>query len=145
MPIYLDLANLIFSKAIIEAKYQGGCEQFRKDWNITDSNRNDEDDELFMLAAMNVDEFDLDPLFEKGLSYDDENQKSTDFVAVGRYEGALWETNWLKSNASFAWHVNCKKEQQERAIEISEHMTMDVIEDYLNKGIEVLKTIRTEK
>jgi len=145
MPIYLDLANLIFSKAIIEAKYQGGCEQFRKDWNITDSNRNDEDDELFMLAAMNVDEFDLDPLLEKGLSFDDEKQSSTDFVAVGRYEGALWETNWLKANASFAWHVNCKKEQQERAIEISEHMTMDVIEDYLNKGIEVLKTIRTEK
>ena len=145
MPIYLDLANLIFSKAIIEAKYQGGCEQFRKDWNITDSNRNDEDDELFMLAAMNVDEFDLDPLLEKGLSFDDEKQSSTDFVAVGWYEGALWETNWFKANASFAWHVNCKKEQQERAIEISEHMTMDVIEDYLNKGIEVLKTIRTEK
>ena len=145
MPIYLDLANLIFSKAIIEAKYQDGCEQFRKDWNITDSNRNDEDDELFMLAGMNVDEFDLDPLLEKGLSFDSEKQTSTDFVAVGRYEGALWETNWLKANATFAWHVNCKKEQQERAVEIGEKMDMYEIETLLNKGIKVWATIRTEK
>ena len=143
MPIYLDNANLIFSKAIIEVKYAGGCEQFRNDWKIDSSSVNDEDDELFTLVAMNVDEFNLDLLLEKGLSFDSEKQRSTDFVAVGRYEGALWDTNWLKANATFAWHVNCKKQQEERAIEISEHMTIDVIEELLNKGIEVLKTIRT--
>ena len=145
MPLYLDNANLIFSKAIIEAKYAGGCEQFRNDWKMDSNSLNDEDDELFMLAVINVDEFDLYPLFKKGLSFDSEKQTSTDFVAVGRYEGVFWEPNWLKANASFAWHVNCKKEQEERAIEISEHMTMDVLEKLLNKGIEVLKTIRTGK
>ncbi|NJN25518.1 MAG: hypothetical protein HC819_05920 [Cyclobacteriaceae bacterium] len=55
MPIFIHLANLVFEKNILEAKYFGGCEQFRIDWNIACSEVHQEDDELFSLSAMNID------------------------------------------------------------------------------------------
>lgn len=59
MPIYLHLATLIIKKTAIESSYFGGLIQFRIDYSIGLENHNQEDNELFALAGMNIDEFDL--------------------------------------------------------------------------------------
>ena len=143
MPVYLDLANLVFEKELLEKKYLGGCNQFRIDWNIINSKVNQEDDELISIASMNMDEFDLGTLIERGLEFDSEKQFSDDFAAISRYGGAQWENYWLNSNATFAWHVNCDPKQKERAIHIGEVLTMDKALELNNKGINVFKTIMT--
>jgi len=47
MPVYLDLANLIFDKKLLDQKYRGGCAQFRIDWGVMNSGVNQEDDYLY--------------------------------------------------------------------------------------------------
>lgn len=143
MPVYLDLANLVFEKKLLDQKYFGGCDQFRLDWNIIDSEVNQEDDELISLVSMNIDEFEIEKLIENGLEFNSDLQYSNDFVAISRYGGAHWETDWLNSNETFAWHVNCDPKQKERAVHISEIMTMDKIQELYDKGIDVFKTIKT--
>ena len=144
MPVYLDLANLVFEKQLLDQKYIGGCDQFRLDWNTINSEANEEDDELISLASMNLDEFEIDKLIERGLEFNSDLQCSNDFVAISRYGGAHWEVDWLNSNETFAWHVNCDAKQKERAIQIGEVMTMDKIQELSDKGINVFKTIKTD-
>ena len=144
MPVYLDLANLVFEKRLLDQKYTGGCDQFRLDWNTINSEANEEDDELISLASMNIDAFEIDKLIERGLEFNSDLQYSNDFVAISRYGGAHWETDWLNSNETFAWHVNCDAKQKERAIQIGEVMTMDKIQELSDKGINVFKTIKTD-
>ena len=93
---------------------------------------------------MNMDVFEIDKLMERGLEFNADLQHSNDFVAISRYGGAHWTTDWLNSNQTFAWHVNCNPKQKIRAIEIGEVMTMDKIQALLDKGINVLKTIKTD-
>ena len=62
MPVYLDLASLIFDKKILDQKYKGGSNQFRIDWNVTNSKVHQEDDELLSLAQMDMNDFDIDKL-----------------------------------------------------------------------------------
>jgi len=141
MPVFLHLANLVFDKKIITHKYDGGCSQFKIDFEIEKSNVNQEDDELFLVAKMNMDEFDLSTLIKKGLSY--KNNFSNDFVAISRYGGAHWKTDWLNENGTFAWSSNCDQNQKDRAVEIGEVMTMDKIQELAEEGINVFKTIKT--
>jgi len=143
MPVYLDIANYIFDKQALEKKYKGGCTQFRVDWKVGDNDTSQEDDELICFARMNVDEFDLDMLIGAGLSYDDEQGHSEDFVALTRYGGAIWEVKWLSYNSTYAWHVDCKKWQKEKALYISEEMTLEKIQELLAQGVEVFKTIKS--
>ena len=142
MPVFLELANLIFEKELLNKKYQGGCAQFRIDWKIPDSEVNQEDDELISIASMNLDEFEIDKLVRLGLEFDADKQFSNDFVAVSRYGGASWEVDWLECNESFAWHPNCLPEQKTRAKYLSEEIPLDEIFDLLDQGIEVFKTIK---
>ena len=144
MPVYLDLANLVFEKRLLDQKYFGGCEQFRLDWNTINSEANEEDDELISLASMNIDAFEIDKLIERGLEFNSDLQYSNDFVAISRYGGAHWVTDWLNNNDTFAWHVNCDAKQKERAVQIGEVMTMDKIQELGDKGINVFKTIKTD-
>ena len=144
MPVYLDLANLVFEKRLLDQKYIGGSDQFRLDWNTINSEANQEDDELLSLASMNMDDFEIDKLIERGLEFNSDLQHSNDFVAISRYGGAHWETDWLNNNETFAWHVNCDAKQKERAIQIGEVMTMDKIQELGDKGIDVYKTIKTD-
>ena len=144
MPLYLDLANLVFDKKHLDRKYAGGCDQFRIDWNMINSEVNQEDDELISLTTMNIDEFEIEKLINRGLEFDAELQFSNDFVAISRYGGEHWTTKWLASNGTFAWHVNCHPLQKERAVEIGEVMTMDKIQELFDKGINVFKTIKTD-
>jgi hypothetical protein len=145
MPIYLDVENLVFNKQLLDQNYRGGSKQFRIDWNIVDSYVHQEDDELISLAAMNMDEFEIEVLTARGLAFDSDKQYSSDFIAISRYGGALWEAAWLNCNETFAWHVNCDPKQKARAKEISEEMTMDVIKDLMDKGIDVFQTIKSDK
>ena len=144
MPVYLDLANLVFEKRLLDQKYLGGCDQFQLDWNTINSEANEEDDELISLASMNMDEFELDRLIERGLEFNSDLQYSNDFVAISRYGGVHWEVDWLNNNDTFAWHVNCDPKQKERAVQIGEVMTMDKIQELGDKGINVFKTIKTD-
>ena len=142
MPIHLELANLVFDKKLLDQKYTGGCVQFRIDWHIMDSELHQEDDELISIGAMNVDDFTIEKLTDRGLEFDSDSQSSNDFVAISRYDGEHWTTDWLKCNAVFAWHENCDPKQKERAVEIGERMTMDQIQELFDRGINVFTTIR---
>jgi len=69
-PVYLHISNLIIKKEAIAEKYNGGLEKFRKDYNIPESEINQEDGSLFSLGKMNPDEFDIEKLLQNGLSFD---------------------------------------------------------------------------
>ena len=143
MPIYIHLANMIVDKKIIDTKYDGGCNQFRIDWDIDAGIYNQEDDELFGVARMNADEFDIEKLIQGGLEYNEDAENSNDFVIITRYDGALWQTDWLDNNGIFAWHSNCIQEQKDRALHIGEVMTMQEVIDLSEKGVNVFETIKT--
>jgi hypothetical protein len=102
MPVYLNIFNLIIKKDTISEKYIGGLEKFRKDYQIDNSEINQEDDELFALGAMNSDEFDIEDLILNGLSFDNNNQSFNDFTIIYRYDNSLLEVNWLQHNRVFA-------------------------------------------
>ena len=142
MPIYLNIYNLIIKKDSIIEKYIGGLEQFRKDYQINTSEINQEDDELFSLGAMNQDEFDIDDLMLKGLSFDSINQPLNDFTIIYRYDNSLLsEVNWLKHNRVFAWHIETSNNSLAVVNQISE-MSMDKIGELVENGENPLKTIR---
>ena len=143
MPVFLHLANLVFDKNSIEKKYNGGCVQFRTDWNLANSKANQEDDELFLIAAMNIHDFNILEFKKRGIDFNNEINYSKHFVAISRYGNALWKTDWFKHNGTFAWHSNCNQEQKDRAIEIGEVMTMDKIQELAENGINVFETIKT--
>jgi len=143
MPIYIHLANLVFNKKIISEKYVGGCNQFRIDWDIDTNERNQEDDELFSISAMNADEFEIDVLIWRGLDFNRGMNQSSDFTSITRYGGALWQVDWLNHNTCFAWHLTCNQEQKDKAVHIGEVMTMDKIQDLADQGINVFETIKT--
>ncbi len=63
MPVYIHLSNLVFTKSDIEQHYKGGLEAFRERFFWKDCN-NQEDNEIFAIAAMNPDELPVDELKE---------------------------------------------------------------------------------
>lgn len=142
MPVYLHLANLIVDKAAVARKYAGGLEQFRLDYRIGGYNFNQEDDELFNIATMNIDEFDLERLTSKGLHYEEEPGFSPDFVLKYRYAKTMWDVPWLQYTIIFAWHIHAKQELIDRAMEIG-NMTVGEISEQQSKGIEPFATIRS--
>lgn len=140
MPIYIDLANLIFEKETIRRKYHGGIEQFRIDYDFSDESVNQEDDLLFSLAAMNVGDFYVDLLVANGLHFDGAAQCSTDFAAIERYGDFNWKYDGLVHNSVFVWHVNTPIHKIERAREIG-NMLMDDLLKLMDAGENPLKTI----
>ncbi len=141
MPIFLDIFNLIVDKKAVNEKYAGGIIQFRIDYNIPLSEINKEDDELFLLGQMNADQFDIDLLVSKGLSFDEVNQKSEDFTIVYRYGNNFWEVNWLEHNRVFAWHIDTNKELKIKVAAICEMSAEDICIQ-IEKGNNLLNTIR---
>ena len=139
MPVYIELANLIVPKPVIEKKYAGGADQFRKDYSIGD-NHHQEDDLLFSISRMNCDDYDLKKLVEKGLDYDFKEGRSTDFTILSRYGGVLWDMDWLEYNDMFAWHINTEEEKIDMARKRNE-LTMDKISEMFELGMNPFKTI----
>jgi len=76
MAVYLHIYNLIISKKAVTEKYKGGGFLFRKDYYPSLSGIHQEDDEMFSLAQMNVDKFDIDRLISNGLSFDKDKHTS---------------------------------------------------------------------
>ena len=64
-------------------------------------------------------------------------------MAISRYGGALWQTDWLESNDIFVWHKAAKASQIERAKHISTEMFMDEIDKLMEQGIYVMDTIKS--
>lgn len=141
MPVYLHIFNLVIDKKAINEKYAGGVEQFRIDYEISLSEINQEDDELFSLGQMNADQFDIDSLILKGLSYDIDNQKSEDFTIVYRYGELFWNVKWLKHNTVFAWHIDTSPDLISKMEGICE-MTVDDIMKEMENGNNLFKAIR---
>lgn len=141
MPVYLHFANLLVSKEAVHNKYSGGLEQFRLDYRINSDNENEEDVDLFSIAKMNIDEFDIDHLIAKGLQYDTELNRSDDFTIKSRYGSYLWATNWIVDNEIFAWHINTPQEQIDKAQTIA-NTTLDKLEEMYNNGTNPFATIK---
>jgi hypothetical protein len=93
---------------------------------------------------MNDDQFDIDHLVSRGLSYDVVNQKSDDFNIVYRYGDNFWDVNWLEHNGVFAWHIDTHTELKIKTSEISE-MTLYDLSIEIDKGNNPFKTIRLEE
>jgi len=140
MPVYIELANLIVPKPVIEKKYAGGADQFRTDYSIDGDNYHQEDDLLFSISRMNCDDYDLKKLVEKGLDYDFKEGRSTDFTILSRYGGVLWDMDWLEYNGMFAWHINTEEEKIDMARKRNE-LTMDKISEMFELGMNPFKTI----
>jgi hypothetical protein len=143
MPVYLHLFNLVIDKKAVIRKYTGGIAQFRIDYDILLSEINQEDDELFSLGQMNADQFDIDSLISKGLSYDIYGEKSEDFTIVYRYGDLLWDVKWLEHNRVFAWHIDISDDVKLKMNKVCE-MTMDDLVKQMEKGNNLLKPIRLE-
>ena len=141
MATYVHIYNLIIRKQAVIEKYSGGIKQFRIDYNIPSSEINQEDDELFSLGQMNDDQFDVDSLISKGLSFDAAKQKSDDFVILYRYGDLFWDANWIEHNKVFAWHIETSNEILLK-VDVISNMTMDDISEQFEKGNNLFKTIR---
>lgn len=140
MPIYVDLANLIIEKETVRKKYQGGIDQFRLDYTFGEESVNQEDELLFSLTCMNVNEFRIDDLVVNGLHFDKASQSSSDFTIMTRYGDFMWKYEGLVHNHVFVWHVNTPIHQIERAKEIG-NMLMDDLLKLMDAGENPLKTI----
>jgi len=141
MPVYLHIFNLIIDKKAVNEKYTGGVEQFRIDYEIPLSEINQEDDELFSLGQMNADQFDIDSLKSKGLSFDNDKQKSDDFTIVYRYGELLWDVKWLKHNSVFAWHLDTSPDLISKMEGICKMPVNDIMKE-MDNGNNLLKAIR---
>jgi hypothetical protein len=133
---------LIVLKSSVVKSYRGGLEQFRLDHHINNESLNQEDDLLFSITRMNVDEFDLDSLVDNGLHYDDSNSRSRDFTIHGRLSGFIWEVGWLTENAVFAWHQEDDPDLIRKSILMGQ-ITMDEVVKMQDAGLNPFDTIRS--
>ena len=140
MPVYIHPANLIINKKAITERYNGGIEQFRKDFG-DDNKFFQEDVELFALARMNCDEFNERKLVDGGLHYDRETNTSKDYVIVSRYGGGLWQVDWLTNTGVFAYHTDCSPEHREKVNEIGSK-TVEELQIIFDAGGNPFETIR---
>jgi hypothetical protein len=140
MPIYIHLSNLILDKQAVQARYPGGVEQFRIDFDIEADNYHQEDERLFSLATMNSDELDIDLLISKGLDFEEDKGSSSDFVILNRYGGAEWPVDWLTDNRLFAWHIDASPASIALAEQIGNE-SMDSIKVRYERGEDPFATI----
>ena len=140
MPLAIDIFVLIVPKKVLETKYTGGIEQFKKDFfrgNDTDM----EDGELLGVGYMDADDVNIEKLMMGGLSFNASELFSEDFIIVSRYENPLlWPCRWLIHNSLHAWHVDASEENKKRAEEVG-NMTMDRIVELIDKDQNPLGTI----
>ena len=135
MPVYIHLSNLVIPKKEVKKHYKGGLKAFRERFFCKDC-RNQEDNELFCIAAMNPDELPIDflkencmqPVFEAG-NYD----------IVFKY-GAKSSVEWLTVKTPFMWHRDCAPAQKEKAHLVTT-LTMDKIMEQSKKGNNLFDTI----
>jgi hypothetical protein len=140
MPLYLHPANLILSKAAFAEKHGFNVESIRDPLQMTHGEFFQEDNELISVAAWNLEEFDIDFLLQYGLHFNPQEKRSDDFVIYARYHGLMWETNWLKENGVYVWHIDCDKNLVKQAKKISA-LTREEIELQMSLGLEPFRVI----
>ena len=141
MPVYITLSNLIIKKEAIHQKYKGGLSQLKADFSYKDEENGQEDNMLINLRSMNADDHDIEKLMQGGLSFDEENQHSDDFVIRPRYGGCLWEAPWLDDNRVYAWHKEDNPEHIKEAIRKGEIPLRDISAMY-DKGLNPFEAIK---
>ena len=136
MPLYIDLSNLVIPKVEVKKYYNGGLEAFRERF-FWENCKNQEDNELFGIAAMNPDELPIEVLKENGMQaiFDEGN-----YEIVHKY-GAQSSVEWLEVYTPFMWHKKCDVAQIKKALIITA-MTMEEIAKEAEKGNYLLKTIK---
>lgn len=133
MPLYLDFFNLIVNKSSVIIKYDGGLAQFKEDYHIGVSEQNSEDNELFLIAAMDDEDIAIKDLITRGLHFDSESQYSEDFVIIPRYGDKYWEADWLEGNNVFVWHVNADEHLKQKAFKMST-ITINELQQLFENG-----------
>ncbi len=115
MPITIDLANLVITKAAVTNKYPGGMAAFRADFRFDPIARADqEDNELLRIGAMELEALwsRMLRLREAGLTYSEDDPAQNDMVLIARYGGPVNMPDWLRTNSLYAWHASCDPEKQ---------------------------------
>lgn len=139
MPTYIHPANLVLEIKAVESHYKGGLNAFyadHKNWKEIH-----EDNEIIRVAAMNVDDFDIDLLVERGLEFDPVKQSSSHFCVYGRYGYIGWVCPWLVMGDVFCWHVNCDEELIDRAKNIMNTPVND-LSDAFDRGENPFQVIK---
>jgi len=143
MPIYLSPACLIIDKKAIAQKYVGVVSKFCSDYFSKENEFSQENDEIFMIAPMNSDEYDIDELIQLGLDYDKEIGFSNDFVIYQRYYGYLWQVDWMEDNKFYAWHIDTNPKLKSKAGKFGE-IKMNRLEKIYNAGLEPFLPLTNE-
>jgi hypothetical protein len=139
MPLYIHHFTLIVPKSVLDAKYQGGQDQFKKDYFRGDEIDDMEDGELLGVGYMNLDEIDLEKLMKSGLAYNEVLPFSKDFIIVSRYgEPLLWTCEWVTVNSMHVCHINASKENKKCAAEM-DIMTMERLYELIDAGSNPLR------
>lgn len=136
MPVYLTTASLIINKKAIEKKYNGGIKQFRIDYFNHESKASQEDDEVFLIARMGCDSYNLDEWISMGFEYDKTKGFSNDFVIHQRYHGYFWQVNWLEDNSFYAWHTKTNDQLSSKA-KLFGAITVEEFEKVFENGLEI--------
>lgn len=145
MPVFIHFANLIIPKTVVEAKYPGGIRQFKEENDFTNTNHNQEDDELFVISRKFVHEFDLGMLIQKGFDYDKKNHFSNDFMLLPHKGKSPWTVDWLETNGVFAWHKNTHPDLVARANFIAHEVDAEMAERSAQLGVNLLLPITLDQ
>lgn len=122
MAAFRHLANQVFNKAAIVAKYKGTLDDFKKEFNWGLPN-DQEDEYLLVISQMNFDELDNDDAFiHAGLELND-------FALLGRY-GNYRLTDWLVDAGEFFWHLEENKEIEHYKDWIGQYSMHEIVQKY---------------
>ena len=113
MPVYCDISQLVVAKKTLQEKYSGGVEAFKKRFNW-EKGKDREDAELLSFLSMHAASFEILP----ELGYDAATNTATDYVLIYRYQGLIWDVDWVETDKVFIWHKDCKLSAYNRAMEI---------------------------
>lgn len=102
MSIAIEFINLIVPKMILDEKYVGGVDKFKRD---SPNKSFKEDDSLVRVGFMNYNDLYifLDFVTSNGLEYIEKS--TTDFVIISVLSGASWEVDWIDYDESSCWYV----------------------------------------
>lgn len=136
MPIWIHLSNLIVLKKAVAAKYPGGLDAFRDEYDIENpENYQQEDGELFSLSAMDPDlqQGDAGRLIDMGFNFDEIDCGANELAILTRYGGVAARPPWLQFNTLYAWHMDCSPALQTKARTIM-GKTVDEVVELLDRG-----------
>ena len=79
----------------------------------------------YSFVSFDAAQFDILP----ELGYDAATNTATDYVLIYRYQGLIWDVDWVETDKLFIWSKDCKLSAYKRAMEIAS-MSMDEVMAY---------------